>query len=279
MYGPILGLDRYVHMYPRLDIKIDTQRSGWFPFLFYTTTWVGEIYLRYDASSKLESSKTDIVGDIGRIGSRSLVVFSFLGAAWTVLLPWLIHSPQDDSSGPLTAAPTWLSRYKPSLINAWTMSCVQFSAAMFFAPFVTSVRAATFLIALCSIPSALANWAPFTFMGIEINRLSSGAPFDEALKDSDPASIDTSSATGELAGRYLGMLNVYMTIPQFIGSGISMLVFSILEPGKSPDLAKDTPPEEHHKTGGLNGIAVCLCIGALSNLMAARAARRLSTIR
>ncbi|MCJ1300362.1 hypothetical protein MMC08_003159, partial [Hypocenomyce scalaris] len=43
----------------------------WFPFLFYSTTWVGETYFRYDAPKTAQESP-DTLGDIGRIGSLSL---------------------------------------------------------------------------------------------------------------------------------------------------------------------------------------------------------------
>lgn len=77
------------------------------------------------------------------------------------------------------------------------------------------------------------------------------------------------SSHGDLSGLYLGILNIFTTLPQFIGTFISWIVFSILEPGKSPELAKDAHPDEHHSTDGPNAIAVCLFIGALAAVVAA----------
>lgn len=74
--------------------------------------------------------------------------------------------------------------------------------------------------------------------------------------------------SGDLSGVYLGILNVYTTLPQFIGTFISWIVFSILEPGKSPELAHEAHPSEHHSTDGPNAIAVCLFIGALAAVVA-----------
>lgn len=54
-----------------------------------------------------------------------------------------------------------------------------------------------------------------------------------------------------------------------------MIVFSIVEPGKSPELAQHAHPDEHHGTEGANGIAVCLFIGACSTLGAAYATKKL----
>jgi solute carrier family 45 protein 1/2/4 len=57
-----------------------------------------------------------------------------------------------------------------------------------------------------------------------------------------------------------------------------MIVFSILEPGKSPELATDADPSEHHGTDGPNAIAVCLFIGAICAIAAAFATKRLKDL-
>jgi solute carrier family 45, member 1/2/4 len=147
-------------------------------------------------------------------------------------------------------------------------------------------------------PWVLGSWAPFTFLGIEVNRMSgngSGAPngsayrrlsWDDSTELQRPGSArstlrfehdtdDVVASTGELSGIYFGILNIYTTLPQFVGTFTSLIVFSILEPGKSPELAHDANPEEHHGTEGPNAIAVCLFIGALSALGAAYATWRL----
>jgi solute carrier family 45 protein 1/2/4 len=86
---------------------------------------------------------------------------------------------------------------------------------------------------------------------------------------------NSETATSDLTGVYLGIVNLYTTLPQFIGTFISWAVFSVLEPGKSPELAKEAHPDEHHSTEGPNAIAVCLFIGALAAVVAAYATKRL----
>lgn len=129
-------------------------------------------------------------------------------------------------------------------------------------------------------PWALASWAPFTFIGVEINKLPTtisrrNSNTSGAIELSD-AGPPANTPTGELSGIYLGILNVYTTLPQFVASGISTIVFTLLEPGKSPELATDAHPDEHHSTDGYNGIAVCLFIGAFSSIAAAYATHRLN---
>ena len=90
------------------------------------------------------------------------------------------------------------------------------------------------------------------------------------------------SSTGELAGVYLGVLNVYTTLPQFVGTFISWIVFSLLEPGLN-DHDAETDPDHHRwlniKKNAPNAIAVCMFIGALCSLVSAEAARRLKRLR
>jgi solute carrier family 45 protein 1/2/4 len=311
---------------------------GWFPFLFYGSTWVGEIYLRYDAPSE-PSSSNDALADVGRVGSRALIVFSFVSFGLSIILPYLARSPADDEKPPFTPRPPrslepvlskippWKS-WKPTLPVAWLIANLAFTASMIFAPLVQSVHFATILVAICGLPWAIGGWASFALIGTEINKLSSSssangsayarlspnedlelAPSstlhirhasdmsttssnpDEEEENDDPhnrhsesstrrgsnsnSNKPTSSSTGEMAGVYLGVLNIFTTLPQFVGTGISTLVFSVLEPGLSPELAQHADPEEHHGKDGVSGIGICLFIGAVCSAWAAWKCRRL----
>ncbi|KAH7074855.1 major facilitator superfamily domain-containing protein [Paraphoma chrysanthemicola] len=274
---------------------------GWFPFLFYSTTWVGEVYLRYDAPADVKAAG-DLTGKVGRIGSMALIAFSVITFVMSVLLPFFVKSPADEKVPGFTPRPpksiagivSELEKYKPSLLTAWTISHCLFASSMIFAPFVRSLRAATFIIAVCGVSWSVACWAPFAFLGVEINRLSqtSGHAYTHVGRSSieleapvtlhlngglDEAGKEASSSGGVSSGKYLGIMNLYTTLPQFVGTGISWVVFSLLEPGKSPELS-EAPPEEHHSTDGPNAIAVCLFIGACSACLAVLATRRLKRI-
>jgi solute carrier family 45 protein 1/2/4 len=224
----------------------------------------------------------------------SLIAFSLVTFAGSVVLPWFIESPEEEMDAFTPRPPesiAWLiveiNKYKPKLVTAWSWSHIIFAGSMVMAPFVTSFRAATIIVAMCGIPWALACWAPFTFVGIEINKLKHAAsnPGQAAHKTRDSLELEEKDrfglleggedqpqgSSGDLSGVYLGILNLYTTLPQFIGTFISWVVFSILEPGKSPELAKEAHPDEHHSTDGPNAIAVCLFIGALAAVVAAYA--------
>lgn len=304
---------------PPVSSKTATDFTGWFPFLFYSTTWVGETYFRYEVP-KGPTQSEDILGEVGRIGSLSLVVFSSITFIGSVLLPFCVQSPDHKGSRFTPRPPPGfaailkkITAIRPDLQTTWWLSHFVFAATMVMAPFARSRAFATVLVAICGIPWAVSSWAPFAFMGVEINKLAmdpsqtarySGVTMitsssirtgnyadpnadtemdvlrlNHRDSESDSDDEDSSSgipSTGELAGIYLGVLNVYTTLPQFVGTFISWIVFSVLEPANAKrdensqdakwmNLDKDSP----------NAISVCLFIGALSALVAAEATRRM----
>ncbi|KAI8632102.1 hypothetical protein F5Y19DRAFT_423304 [Xylariaceae sp. FL1651] len=276
---------------------------GWFPFLFYSTTWIGETYFRYDAPHDAKQSG-DALGEVGRVGSKAFIIYSLITFFGSWFLPLVIQSPDDQNytqrpPQSIKAVVEKFNKYKPDLLTAWMWAHATFAAAMLFAPFAKSFRFATALVCICGLPWNIASWAPHAFLGIEVNKLSgAGSGAYRRLSDAsmemadlnslsgpsllhlehgpdDPHLTSKSSTTGELSGVYFGILNIYTTIPQFIGTILSTIVFSILEPGKSPELAHSAHPDEHHGTDGPNGVSVCLFIGALSAIAAVFATRKL----
>ena len=328
---------------------------GWFPFMFYSTTWVGEVYFRYHPEAEASS---DPLGDVGRIGSYSLVIFSIITFLGSVTLPWLVQPPEGglNEKRPFTPRPpaaiskyieplspliTLLQDHQPTLLTVWQFGHLIFAGAMCLAPFVTSVHMATMLVSLCGISWALTCWAPYTFLGVEVNRLTDpssaanrtsyhplshasstnsevedlessavvvsassspkflhidhSSPFDEkdgfSLDGSGSGSSsgvsgsrsggsssqhESVATTGETAGIYLGILNIFCTLPQFIGTFISWIVFTILEPGKSPELHSEGTKEDVQDAAARpNAIAVCLFIGACSAVVASVATGRM----
>ncbi|KAK4466603.1 major facilitator superfamily domain-containing protein [Cladorrhinum samala] len=273
---------------------------GWFPFIIYSSTWVGETYFRYNVSVDARDSN-DALGDMGRIGSTALTVYSTVSFISAWILPALIQAPEDDSfthRPPASIAPLIeaFNKVRPDLLTAWIVGNVMFTCAMVLTPFATSFRFATAIVALCGIPWSVSGWAPTTFLGIEVNKLSSGGNNNNNNDSSsgtaskemrDISGVERglktkveegSASTGELSGVYFGILNIYVTIPQFLSTLMSGLVFAILEPGKSPELASEEHPGEPADTNGLNAIAVTMLIGSLGTLVAAHVAKKLRHI-
>lgn len=128
---------------------------GWFPFNVYGSTWVGETYFRYDATASTAST-SDALGDMGRIGSYTLSIYSLMTFTGAWVLPLLVRAPEDEG---FTARPPQsiahlvkgLEKIKPELLTVWITGNILFASAMFWAPFATSFRFATALVVFCGI--------------------------------------------------------------------------------------------------------------------------------
>jgi solute carrier family 45, member 1/2/4 len=157
MLGLFLVLDRYysAQCSPSWRQAPTNDLSGWFPFLFYSTTWVGETYFRYDVPGGQSQSK-DALGDIGRIGSTSLTIYSTITLVASIVMPIVVKSPDDNEV--TKRPPEWLAKYldrfassKPDLLNVWMWGHIIFSVTMAMAPFARSYRFATALVAMCGM--------------------------------------------------------------------------------------------------------------------------------
>ncbi|KAF2715011.1 hypothetical protein K504DRAFT_366816 [Pleomassaria siparia CBS 279.74] len=183
---------------------------GWFPFLFYTSTYVGQIYVNpeFEKNPNMTPDQIDALWeDATRMGTRALLVFAFTTFAASVFLPFIIpptySAPRDDPATPMTPmTPTTphsmtgggyfafnpsprkpqtfsdkLSAYTNmlqiqslTLRRAWMLSHLMFAALMGLTFFVRSTTTATILVALIGIPWALTNWAPFALLSSEISK-------------------------------------------------------------------------------------------------------------
>lgn len=79
-----------------------------------------------------------------------------------------------------------------------------------------------------------------------------------------PVHLHEPAPTNDVAGEMLGIMNVFVTLPQFIMTFVSSIVFAILEPGKSKELTEG----KSEGNGGVSAIAVVMVIGGIGSLVA-----------
>jgi len=262
----------------------------------------GETYFRYEYNETRDGYIDDVLGQVGRIGSTALVLYSFVTFGASFALPNLVQPakssreveeskfvgrPPSSFLGSAQAVMNDLAAVRPRLVTAWICSELFFAAVFVCAPFVRSLWFASLTVALAGLPWTITVWAPLAEIGVEIDRLASGGTEgyssiagmddDDALQvDSEPSGpsqwsqdepipqlgqAPDTAPSGKLSGIYLGVLNAYTTLPQFVGTAISWVVFSIFEPKRS------TNPKDAHdylQKSGPNAIAICLFVGAAS---------------
>lgn len=244
---------------------------GWFCFLFYASTWVGEVYMKYDSVENDNSGSDDKVGLIARKGSAALLGFSCVSLGFSVVLPELLKFTNNSSSayrGLSSSPPAWVRKLFPGLLCAnisledlWFVSLVVYAIAVFSSGFVASYSQAVVVVAICGFSWAITTWAPFALLAEEIWRLA------EEIPQQDNTLLDSNESPKEDSGVYLGLHNVAITVPQLVATFVSFLVYSFIDSFQGPDYKEG-------EDGG-RAIAYTLQIGGLTALVAAYHCRRL----
>ncbi|KAJ7276530.1 hypothetical protein B0H12DRAFT_1085808 [Mycena haematopus] len=169
---------------------------GWFPFLFYATTYMGQIMAQEMGEEPDPEYAT-------RTGEFAMLLYSIVAVISGIILPHLAnrdrrlmaHQGDDDEDAELMRIRNTVRQWKveaarkgqplrlpvmPFLLrNIWTGALLLFTALTMSTFFITTVYQATIFIALVGICWSVAMWAPFAIIM-------------ELLKD-----LSTPSATSE----------------------------------------------------------------------------------
>lgn len=206
LYGAVLTLPRRIGLIFCIQL---CSWYGWFLFLFYSSTWVGEIYTKYSRKLDVpsEGEVQDAVGDIARVGSLSLTVFSTVSLILSLFLPELLRrvngTIEDDNSlypgnaflglGSLprtsvvrkfrqgvrllmapfqeffTRLTTGQSLVgKIDLTLFWLISQILYAITSFAMLYVRSLEQASVIVGLFGVCWAVTTWAPFSLLAEEV---------------------------------------------------------------------------------------------------------------
>lgn len=157
--------------------------NGWFPFLFYSTTWIGTFEPR-GTSRKMQEARE-------RRGTEGMLLFAIVGLVAGSLLPLLSLGRRRSTSASSKAVGKVLQHLFPrrrgqaartgiSLRTFWTAACLMHALLFLFGTFIASTTAqATAVVALAGIPWAIACWAPFSLVMSFVREAEQGtSPFE-----------------------------------------------------------------------------------------------------
>ncbi|KAL8279909.1 hypothetical protein RQP46_007759 [Phenoliferia psychrophenolica] len=253
--------------------------TAYFPFLFYSTTYVAEVlYLSLPPSSPPPSSDTAT-----RAGSLALLLFAIVSLISGTFLPYLStillrpavarRISTTTTRGKLVRRA--LARCSPR--NMWTFGLVLWACGMLATFWVKTVNQAMVVIATLGICWAISCWVPFALV-MEAIRDSTPLPTSPPLNGSSPSPPDTPTASSKPSyspqpfraqitvgaltngadlvdvaksddgGTVLGIHNLSIVAPQFIVAIIAALIFRILEASRAGSHAPEAPGD-----GGLSG--------------------------
>ena len=203
---------------------------GFFPLLFYTSSYIGEIYVQpylKDNPNMTPDELEALYEQATRIGTFALLINAIVSLLTNVFLPFFI-APTFDSRPVLASAPgetaaapraSKTGERRPlleylrvpglTLKRAWFGSLVLFAGAMFCTPLVRSVKAATALIGVAGVTWAMTLWAPWAIISAEISRRDA---IHRARKLQDMGSrgnaeTEVTSPIGHSAGHGAGLAN------------------------------------------------------------------------
>lgn len=148
---------------------------GWFPFLFYSTTYIADVARRHGARHGAR--------DEGKTGSFGMLLFALVAIAAGTLLPLLTHagptSRADTPAGDERGAHAWR---RVSLRSMWTLGTLTQAALLFGTFGVHTQRGALTLVALMGVPWSIWTWVPFALLG-EFVREAESHPAQDAAED------------------------------------------------------------------------------------------------
>ncbi|KXN89417.1 General alpha-glucoside permease [Leucoagaricus sp. SymC.cos] len=161
---------------------------GWFPLLFYTSIYIGDLYKRASPVPSTEEAQAALDTDATRLGSRALFWQSIISLIGNIVLPYFVtESAAGSGTGGnqkphlrfgygsnhtwwrkitrLVRVPMWMRIH---LADLWALSHLVFALCMFATFLTSSVGGASLMIAVTGCSWAMAMWAPFSLLATAI---------------------------------------------------------------------------------------------------------------
>lgn len=229
---------------------------GWFGFLFYITTWIGQLHVNPYFASHPDLTPAEIDKaweDATRIGTFALLIFAITSFTSNIVLPFLVvpsyrapppktpSTPQHHTPGtPGTLSASISSFFPPAptpsaslharltrlldfcqirwltLRRAWLLSHILYALCMASTFFISTPTQATVLTGFVGLPWALTLWAPFALISAEISKRDSEARRSESKPE-------------DQAGVILGLHNVAVAAPQIVATLVSSAIFKLAQ--------------------------------------------------
>ncbi|KAI8977909.1 major facilitator superfamily domain-containing protein [Pilobolus umbonatus] len=225
---------------------------GWFPFLFYSTQWVSDLYF---ASNPPQSPDEIDWAEGTRAGSFALLCNALVSVVAGMVIPSAVMHYEKKV--------WWLS-----LLNVYTASQLIIAVCLLSAWFIRSVAAATVVLAVLGIPWAVVLWVPFSLVGEYVSYEDENRKKKARVENYSSASHQVENQQEDLdAGMILGVHNMYIVFPQFAVAIISAVIFAV-----AGDDVDDEDP-------GKSNVAAVLAFGGFMALVATIYSRRIIRVK
>ncbi|KAI6144983.1 MFS general substrate transporter [Pisolithus tinctorius] len=175
-HGPTKTLGQQVvelwHTFRRLPLTIYRicliqffSALAWFPVLFYTSLYIGELYKRSLPDTVADDA--DVDAEATRLGSRALFYSALVALVANLVTPFFVIQDEPGVKASIVRGSRWRQWIKVPrirLVTLWAFSHAVFAGCMWATYFTTSVSGATFVMALTGFCAAVGQWASFTLL-------------------------------------------------------------------------------------------------------------------
>ncbi|MCJ1409777.1 hypothetical protein MMC19_003860 [Ptychographa xylographoides] len=176
---------------------------GWFPFLYYATTYVGDLYtmntLANYPSMKLQDRR-GLHDESARVGSFAYLLFSCNTLVTNIMLSIVLSRISETS-----------------FARVWTSAHLVFAICMFLTLFVTRWTGGMVIVTLAGISWAVTLWVPYAIIGLEL-----AAQADDDHDEDQKGSI-------------VSLHNVALSAPQILAALLGSAIFWIYQQMGSND--------------------------------------------
>jgi len=164
---------------------------GWFPILFFSTVWIGEIYKRQEIAAGRPANDPTLEADATRAGNGAMFWSSVLSLTTSVILPLLVTTSKARQNGETyqSGVSLWvrlLAKCKFHLAFLWALSHLIFAISMMLTLAAHTVWSASILITATGFCWAVTQWAPFSLLGQVIHASPLAADYELANRIPSP---------------------------------------------------------------------------------------------
>jgi len=109
----------------------DSAWLAWFPVLFYTTVYIGELHKQVSSPQVDGSSATTLEEEATRLGARALFYSALVSLATNIFMPLFIaHAKEITALSPFQPKSGLLERVRIHLATLWAFSHFIFALCM-----------------------------------------------------------------------------------------------------------------------------------------------------
>ncbi|KAF8963511.1 major facilitator superfamily domain-containing protein [Flammula alnicola] len=145
---------------------------AWFPILFYSTIYVGDLYKLGSPAATTDEEQSALDAEATRLGSRALFYSALLSLFVNLVLPAFVSEAAGHGRPgvPGFEEPWWerVCRVPRSmqihLATLWAVSHLVFASCMLATFFTHSVWGSTLIITVTGFSWAITQWAPFSLL-------------------------------------------------------------------------------------------------------------------